>query len=266
MAKEAKKKKKETTEVTEEVKVETPESVEEQVVEAPEISKESTAPTPEVTEQKSQKKESPKKEKTAKKKAVRSAKYQASTKLVDKSKTYPIVEALDLVKKTSYTKFDGAVDVHVRLTPSKKAYEVVRGTVSLPHGTGKERRVVIITEELIEKIEKGFLDFDVAVATPEMMPKLAKLARVLGPKGLMPNPKSGTVSSEPEKAAAELKGGRIEYKTDTLGNIHQSIGKVSWPSEKLSENYEALLGALPKGRIRSVTIAPSMGAGIKVAP
>lgn len=192
------------------------------------------------------------------------AKHRESVTLTDKNKTYPALEALELLKKTSYTKFDGSVDVHVSLTPSKKNEDVIRGTVVLPHGTGRERRVVIINDEMIEKIEKGWLDFDVAVASPDMMPKLAKLAKILGPKGLMPNPKAGTVTTDPAKAAEELKGGRVEYKTDTLGNIHQAIGKVSWANEKLAENLETFVVALPKNRIKSVTVAPTMGAGAKV--
>ena len=183
---------------------------------------------------------------------------------VDKNLDYTVAEALELVKKTSYTKFDGSVDVHVNLTAAKKGEDAVRGTVTLPHGTGRERKVVVIDDVMIEKIEKGFLDFDVAVATPDMMPKLAKLAKILGPKGLMPNPKSGTVTPDVDKAVNELKGGKVEYKADTLGNIHQAIGKVSWDVTKLAENFQTLVGALPKNRVKSVTIAPTMGAGVKV--
>ncbi len=140
----------------------------------------------------------------------------------------------------------------------------MRGVVTLPHGTGRVRRIIIITDELIEKIEKGWTDFDIAVATPEMMPKLGKLARVLGPKGLMPNPKSGTVTSEPEKIAEELKGGRVEFKADTLGNIHQTLGKVSWETAKLTDNFQIFMTALPRNRVKSVSLAPTMGAGVKV--
>lgn len=203
-------------------------------------------------------------EKAANKKAAHSVKHQASVALVDKNKQYPLEEALDLVKKTSYTNFDGSVDVHVRFNIGKKNEDAIRGMVVLPHGTGRERKVVIITEEMIEKIEKGWLDFDVAVATPVMMPKLARLAKILGPKGLMPNPKSGTVSDTPEKVAEELKGGRVEFKTDSLSNTHQVIGKLSWANTKLAENFTTFVGALPKSRIKSVTIAPTMGAGVKV--
>ncbi len=202
---------------------------------------------------------------TEPRKAPHGQKHQESVQHVDKTKTYPLNDAVELVKKTSYAKFDATVDIHVRLTSIKKGDDGVRGTVTLPHGTGRERRVVLITEEMIEKIEKGWLDFDVAVATPEMMPKLAKLAKILGPKGLMPNPKSGTVTSDPQKALEELKGGRVEFKADSLGNIHQPIGKVSWTNEKLVENFNVFVAALPKGRIKSITLAPTMGAGVKVS-
>lgn len=209
-----------------------------------------------------------KKKKESKKPArqfTHGAKHREVATLVDKNKSYPIAEALELVKKTAYTKFDGSVDVHVRLTEAKKTEDAVRGTVNLPHGTGRDRRVVLITEEMIEKIEKGWLDFDVAVATPDMMPKLAKLAKILGPKGMMPNPKSGTVTTEPEKAMEELKGGRVEFKADSLGNIHQGIGKVSWDAAKLTENFQTFVAALPKSRVKSVSLAPSMGIGVKIA-
>ncbi len=202
---------------------------------------------------------------TKPKKAAHGTKHQSAVKLVEHLKSYQLSEALELVKKTSYTAFDGALDVHVRLAAAKKSDDNVRGTVTLPHGTGKEKRVVIIDEPMIEKIEKGWLDFDIAVTTPEMMPKLAKLAKVLGPKGLMPNPKSGTVSTEPEKIAQELKVGRVEFKADSLGNIHQSIGRVSWDDAKLIENFQVFIAALPKSRLKSVTIAPTMGPGVKVS-
>lgn len=198
-------------------------------------------------------------------KATRGARYQAAAAQIDKKQTYSMSEALELVKKLSFSNFDGSVDIHINLTPSKKTDENVRGTVHLPHGTGKNRRVVIITEDMIAKIAKGWSDFDVAIATPMMMPQLAKLARILGPKGLMPNPKSGTVTNQPEKVAEEMKGGRIEFKADTLGNIHQAIGKVSWSTEKLTENFQSLISALPKGRIRRITIVPTMGPGVKIS-
>lgn len=248
-----------TEEVVEETSAATDEAAETTETTAEEAIKEKSAETDEAPAKKADK------EPKAVAKAAHSAKHRESVAQIDKNKTYSLEEALDLVKKTSYTKFDGAVDVHVSLTPSKKNEDVIRGTVVLPHGTGRERRVIIIDDAMIEKIEKGWLDFDVAVATPEMMPKLAKLAKILGPKGLMPNPKAGTVTPDAAKAAEELKGGRVEYKTDTLGNVHQSIGKVSWANTKLAENFQTLIAVLPKNRIKSVTIAPTMGAGVKVS-
>lgn len=237
---------------------ETPETTTEEVVETPEVAGTESAEAPEAKAEKATKEE-------VAKKFAHSAKHRESAALIDKNKVYPLADALELIKKTSYTKFDGSVDVHVRLNPAKKNEDAVRGTVTLPHGTGRERKVVIINDEMIEKIEKGWLDFDVAVATPEMMPKLAKLAKILGPKGLMPNPKSGTVTTDPEKTAEELKGGRVEFKADTLSNVHQVIGKVSWDTAKLTENFQTFVGAMPKNRVKSVTIAPTMGAGIKVS-
>jgi large subunit ribosomal protein L1 len=245
------KKKEELTEVTPEVTEESPEVAEE-------VAETETA---EATEEKPVKAE--KKEKTAKK-ASHSVKHQESVAVIDKSVTYPIAEAIELVKKSSYTKFDGSLDVHVRFNTGKKSDEIIRGMVTLPHGTGKERKVIVITDEYIEKIEKGWLDFDVAIATPDMMPKLAKLAKILGPKGLMPSPKSGTVTTEPDRVIEELKGGRVEFKTDSLNIVHQPIGKVSWDAAKLIENFDAFLGALPKTRIKSVSIAPTMGAAARV--
>lgn len=225
---------------------------------------EQPSPAIDVVDEPAKEEPKPKKTKNKAPKATRSARYSVAASQIDRLKFYSLAEALELVKKVAYTKFDGSIDIHVNLTPAKKTDEGIRGMVTLPHGTGKERRVIIITEELIEKIEKGWTDFDVAIATPEMMPKLAKLARILGPKGLMPNPKSGTVTSEPAKVAEEMKGGRIEFKSDSLGNIHQAIGRISWPAEKLTANYQTLLNALPKGRVRRATLAPTMGPGVKV--
>lgn len=269
MAKEKKSPVDETTvEETDMTSSESTEEIGEQVAEAPADTEvdAATAGSPEAGEESAEAKKPAKTDKTEQPKRAfsHSAKYREVSTHVDRTKAYSIDEALELIKKVAYTKFDGSVDFHANLTPGKKNEDVVRGTVVLPHGTGRERKVVIITEEMIEKIEKGWLNFDVAIATPDMMPKLAKLAKVLGPKGLMPNPKSGTVTTDPQKAAEELKGGRVEYKTDSLNNIHQAIGKVSWDAAKLKENFQTFVGALPKNRLKSVSIAPTMGPGIKV--
>jgi len=196
---------------------------------------------------------------------VRSKKYQEVNALIDHEKKYNLAEALELVKKTSFSKFDGNVEVHVRVISKSRKPENIRGLLKYPHPTGKSIKVVILDEKVAAEIEKtGKAEADIYIATPEMMPKIAKLAKILGPKGKMPNPKSGTIAADPEKVKKELEGGQLEYKTDSLGNIHQVIGKVSAESKKLEENFNALLYVLPKEKITSVTICATMGPGIKV--
>ena len=224
---------------------------------------------------------------------MRGKKYKEAAKQVDSKKTYSIDEASELVKKVSTAKFDGAVEVHVRLgIDPKKSDQQVRGTVSLPHGTGKTKKLIafvsadkekdakdagadiIGSQETIDEIAKtGKFDFEIAVATPDMMPKLAKVAKVLGPKGLMPNPKSETVSANVTKMVSELKKGKVAFKSDDAGIVHTVVGKVSFDAAKLKENYEALMEALRKAKpssskgvfIKNATLAPTMGPGIKVA-
>ena len=196
---------------------------------------------------------------------VRSKKYQEVNALIDHEKKYNLAEALELVKKTSFSKFDGNVEVHVRIIPKSGKPENIRGLLKYPNPTGKTIKAVIIDEKVAAEIEKtGKADADIYIATAEMMPKIAKLAKILGPKGKMPNPKSGTITADPEKVKKELEGGQLEYKTDSYGNIHQIIGKVSAESKKLDENFNALLYVLPKEKIVSVTICATMGPGIKV--
>ncbi len=214
-----------------------------------------------------------------------------TSKLVDKSKLYPLDEAITLVKQTAKAKFDETVEVHIRLSiDPKKSDQTVRGTVTLPNGIGKTRRVAVIArgekqkeaetagadtvgmEDLIEKIGKGWLDFDVLVATPDAMKDLSKLGKVLGPKGLMPNPKAGTVTFDVGRAVKELKLGRVEYKNDSYGIIHCAVGKASFAPEKLTENAKTLLEAVIRAKpasakgqyIRSVTLSSTMGPGIKL--
>ena len=221
----------------------------------------------------------------------RGKKYLEAAKLYDKNTLYVVEEALSLVKKTSFTKFDASVEVAFRLNlDPRQADQNLRGAIVLPHGTGKTQRVVVIAEgekikeaeavgadragdnELIEDISKGWLDFDVLVATPSMMGKLGKLGRVLGPKGLMPNPKTGTVTMDVAKAVEEIKNGKIEYRTDKVGNIHAPIGKVSFDVQKLNDNlhtlYQQLMRIKPntvKGTyVKNITVSSSMGPGIKV--
>jgi large subunit ribosomal protein L1 len=203
------------------------------------------------------------------------------------------VEAIDVAKRTSKTKFDETIELAVRLgVDPRKADQIVRGTVALPSGTGKDVRVAVFAagdaaaearaagadivgaEDLAAQIEGGMLDFDVAIATPDLMPLVGRLGRTLGPRGLMPNPKTGTVTAEVGKAVGEFKGGKVEYRTDRYGNIHVPIGKASFDAEALGANFRAVLDELQrvkpasaKGRyIRSITLAPTMGPGVNVDP
>lgn len=221
----------------------------------------------------------------------RSKKYRGVVGLVEKDKRYPIEEAVSLAKKTSVSKFDSSVEIHIRLNVNpSSADQQVRGTVVLPEGTGKKKRIAVLcqadkedavkaagadlvgNDDLISDIEKGKIDFDILIATPEMMPKIGKLGRTLGTKGLMPNPKSGTVSADPVKTVKELQAGRIEFKVDKNGIIHQIIGKVSFDEEKLVNNYRVIMEAVTKAKpqsvkgsyLLSVAIATTMGPGIKV--
>jgi len=193
-------------------------------------------------------------------------KYVEATKKIEKAKLYTKEEAIKLVKETSVSKFDGSVEVAVRLNlDTKKADQQLRGAIVLPHGTGKTKRVLVIAKgenakkateagadyvgdvDMLQKIEKeNWFDFDVMIATPDMMPLLGKLGRVLGPKGLMPNPKTGTVTTDVSKAVAEVKAGRVAYRTDSFGNVHGIIGKVSFTEEQLVENLNAFVSLIIK--------------------
>lgn len=210
------------------------------------------------------------KKKAAKKKKavakIRSKRYQEVSGMVDKTKLYPLKDAVSLIKQTSLTKFDGTVELHVNLNPLSLGEKTdYRTTVSLPHGTGKEVRVVIADDKIIAEVEAGKINFDVLVAHPQMMPKLAKVARILGPRGLMPNPKTGTVSPDPEKRAKELSSGQVNIKTEP-GNpiIHMPVGKVSFADSDITENVQAVIDAL-SGKISKVSLSSTMGPGVKVA-
>ncbi|MDE6013993.1 MAG: 50S ribosomal protein L1 [Anaeroplasmataceae bacterium] len=223
----------------------------------------------------------------------RGKKYVEAAKLVDNTKLYPAIEALDLACKTSTAKFDASVDVAFRLNiDPRKAEQNIRGAIVLPNGTGKTRKVLVVcrgakqTEakeagadyvgdsDMIAKINQGWFDFDVIVATPDMMGELGRLGRVLGPKGLMPNPKTGTVTMNVEQAVKEIKAGKVEYRPDKVGNIQMTIGKVSFGAEKLKENlkvvYDALIKARPstiKGAyVKNLSVASTMGPGVKIDP
>lgn len=222
--------------------------------------------------------------------AKKGKKYTEARKAIDREKRYEPAEALQLVKDLSNRKFDETVELSVRLGVNPKhADQQVRGSVVLPHGTGKEVKVAVFAkgekikeateagadfagaDDLVEKVQGGWFGFDVAVATPDMMSSVGKLGKMLGPRGLMPNPKSGTVTFEIEKAISEIKAGKVEYRTDKAGNVHVPIGKVSFEQEKLLENFETVMDAVMRARpqaargqyVRSVTVSSTMGPGIK---
>lgn len=190
----------------------------------------------------------------------RGKKYQGAAKLVDKSRLYPLQEAVELVKKMSFTRFDGSVEVHIAT-----AEKGVAGEVHFPHSTGKKRVVAVADDKILSEIEAGKINFDLLVATPQFMPKLAKFAKVLGPRGLMPNPKAGTVTEEPEKVVEKFKKGGERFKTETQAPlIHLVIGKVSFPKNYLEENLKALISAIGPDKIKKLTLSSTMGPGIKV--
>ena len=217
--------------------------------------------------------------------------YRAAAEKIDKNKFYLPEEAIQLAKDSSTTKFDASIEVHTRLgIDPKKSDQVIRSTVALPHGTGKTLRVIAFVSEdkaaaakkagaveageenLIEKIGKGWLDFDVTVATPDMMKKLGKIAKTLGQKGLMPNPKAGTVTPDVEKAIGEIQKGKVEFRNDSYGILHNIVGKVSFSAEQLTENLKTYLKAIADAKpktlkgnyILSVSLATTMGPGIKL--
>ncbi len=220
-------------------------------------------------------------------------KYVDSAKLIDRSNQYEVNEALDLVVKTGKAKFDETVEVHVKLgVDGRHADQQVRGAVVLPNGTGKSVRVLVFAkgdkvqaaqeagaeyigdEEMIAKINGGWMDFDVVIASPDMMGLVGRLGKVLGPRGLMPNPKAGTVTPDVAKAVTEAKAGKIEYRLDKTNIIHCPIGKVSFGVEKLQENFDALLNAIVRAKpaaakgqyIRTCSVASTMGPGVKINP
>ena len=218
-------------------------------------------------------------------------KYEDAGKRFDRDQLFSAPEALDLVKNLAPAKFDETVEMVVRLgVDPRKADQMVRGTVALPQGTGKDVRIAVFAtgdaaaaareagadivgaDDLAAEIEKGNMDFDVAIATPDLMPMVGKLGRVLGPRGLMPNPKTGTVTTEVGKAVTDFKGGKVEYRTDRYANVHVPIGKVSFSPEALSANFQAVLDELnrakpasAKGRyLRKIVLSSTMGPGVKV--
>ncbi len=223
---------------------------------------------------------------------MKGKKYVKASEKVDKSKLYTKEDAVKLVKETSISKFDGTIEIAVRLNvDTKKADQQLRGAIVLPHGTGKSKRVLVIAKgdqakiatevganfvgdaEILEKIEKeNWLDFDVMIATPDMMPALGKLGKILGPKGLMPNPKVGTVTTDVKKAVEDIKKGRVEYRTDSFGIVHAIIGKASFEENKLIENLDEFMEIIKKSKpstvkgsyIKTISISSTMGPGIKI--
>jgi large subunit ribosomal protein L1 len=201
------------------------------------------------------------------KKPSRSKRYLEAKHLVEAGKAYGLTEAIDLAQKTSVSKFDGAIELHLHLAKKKgkTTNETTRGMVTLPHGTGKNKKIVVLTEELIEEIAKTKkITFDVAVAAPALMPKVAKIARILGPQGKMPDPKSGTVTTNPEEVIKQINSGRIEYRADDTQNVHQIIGRASWQPEKLLENAQAFLGLFPKGRLDRAVVTATIGPAVTI--
>ena len=225
--------------------------------------------------------------------AKRGKKYEEALKQVDRYSRYEPEEALRMVQELSNRSFDETVELAVRLGVNPKhADQQLRGSVVLPHGTGKTVRVAVFakgdklkeaedagadvvgSDDLVTKVQEGWLDFDVAVATPDMMSSVGKLGKILGPRGMMPNPKSGTVTFEIEKAINDIKAGKVEYRTDKAGNIHVPIGKVSFGVDQLAENFHTVMDALIKDRpstakgqyVRGVTVSSTMGPGVKVNP
>ena len=220
--------------------------------------------------------------------------YVESAKLVDRTNLYDVEEAVSIIKKTANAKFDETIEAHIKLgVDGRHADQQVRGAVVLPHGTGKKVRVLVFAkgdkveeaqaagadfvggQELVPKIQnEGWLDFDVVVATPDMMGVVGRLGRVLGPKGLMPNPKAGTVTMDVTKAVNDIKAGKIEYRLDKTNIIHVPVGKASFTEEQLADNFHTLMGAIVKAKpaaakgqyLRSVTITSTMGPGIKLNP
>jgi len=225
--------------------------------------------------------------------AKKGKRYQEISKLVDKTKLYDVAEAITTLKTTAKAKFDETVELHVKLgVDGRHADQQIRGAVVLPHGTGKTKRVLVVakgekaaeaeaagadfvgSDDIVKKIQtENWFEYDVIVATPDMMGLIGRLGRVLGPKGLMPNPKSGTVTFDVEKAVKEIKAGKVEYRLDKNNIVHCSIGKVSFEDEKLADNLKALMDAVVKAKpsaakgtyLKSITVTSTMGPGIKLA-
>lgn len=218
------------------------------------------AETTEAPAQEETKKEQKKAKKEKFQKASHSEGYNNLATKVDPSKVYSLAEGLELLKSLQRGKFDETVELHINTATTG-----ISGSVTLPHGTGKKTRVAIATEELIAEVEKGKIDFDILVAEPGMMPKLARVAKVLGPRGLMPNPKNGTITPKPEEVVKKYEGGQLNFKTEAKNPImHLTVGKMSFGTEKLSENIESMVSAINKLNIVNITLKSTMSPGVKV--
>lgn len=223
--------------------------------------------------------------------AVHGKRYREAVKLLEAERRYPLPEAVELLPRVNITRFDATVDLHLRLgVDPRHADQLVRGTVVLPHGTGRTTRVIVFAQgekaqealrggadevggdDLVKKIDAGWFEFDVAIATPDMMGMVGRLGKKLGPRGLMPNPKSGTVTFDIERAVSEVKSGRVEFKVDRAGIVHVPVGRVSFSAEQLSANVAALVDAVNRAKpsgakgtyMRTLTLAPTMGPGVAV--
>lgn len=229
----------------EEVKTESPETPREEVTTSEETVPQAKAKT--------------KKTKFIKKK-VRSNIYKTKLMEIEKNKVYSLAQGIELLRKVKIAKFDETVELHINTTEPG-----INGTVKLPHGTGKEIRIAIADDAVLAEVEKGKVNFDILIATPDMMPKLARVARILGPRGLMPNPKNGTISAEPQEAAKKFQGGQISFKTESkVPLMHLSVGKTSFEDKQLSENIKTVITAIKKDRIRKITLKSTMSPGIKI--
>lgn len=237
------------------------EEAEETKEEPQEVTEQTEETKKDVSAETSAKVEAPKtkKSKFAKSKK-RSANYLGKVIEIDKYKSYSLSEALELLRKVKMAKFDETVELHINTTEAG-----ISGMVKLPHGTGKEVRVAIVHDAIIGEVEKGKINFDVLIAEPSMMPKLARVAKVLGPRGLMPNPKNGTISQNPEEAAKKFQGGQIGFKTEAKNPLlHVSVGKTSFTDEQLSENIQTMISAIKKARIAKAVLKSTMSPAIKV--
>lgn len=218
-------------------------------------------PTQEVSKEEGKSKKARGNKNKVKEAKVKSKRYTESATHVAKSTTYPLQKGIEILRKFKKSNFDETVELHINVKEKG-----ISGAVSLPHGTGKKLKIVIADESIIEAVEKGKIDFDILVATPQLMPQLARVARILGPKGLMPNPKNGTISDKPEEVVKKLAGGQVTYKTEPIAPIiHQAVGKLSFEDKQITENISTLIASIGPTKINSVVLKSTMSPAIKLA-